>query len=157
MKKSILTLAFCLGFAVAGMAQQVHERLYTAVTSGDVKTASQLLREKADPNAAVSSGPWMKVSLLTLAVLKNNNEMARLLIKHKADVNQKDGFNTSPLMYAAAQGNKELVLLLLKNGADVQANDGNNNSVLTAALESNNPEIVALVEEKIKTRQKQPK
>lgn len=72
------------------------------------------------------------------------------LLENNADVNWRDGFNSTPLMYAASKGNIEIVDLLLKYGADINANDGMGNTVLTAAKESKNAEFILFIESKIK-------
>ena len=113
----------------------------------------KLLAENADANYVKATGSWMKTDLLITAVNKENLEIVKLLIKYKADVNWKDGFNTSALMYAAAKGNKDIVIFLLDHGADINANDGHGNTVLSSAKESNKKELVALIEERMKINQ----
>ena len=59
----------------------------------------------------------------------SNNEIIKLLVNYKADVNKKDDFCGSPPMLVAAYwGNCEAVQFLLDNGADLSIcnNDGEN-------------------------------
>jgi ankyrin repeat protein len=66
-------------------------------------------------------------SILHIAVENNSLEISKLLIASGADVNKKNGYNSTPLAYALeGMGNsrneadnfKEMFLLLLKHGAD---------------------------------------
>jgi uncharacterized protein len=131
------------------MAQGNDEQLYAAIQKNDKAVVESLLRKKADPNYVKQAGPWMKVSPLITAVNNANVEIVMLLIANNAQVDWRDGFNTTALMYAAANGNKEIVELLIANGADVNSTDGDGNTVLTAAKESKNEEVIALIESKL--------
>lgn len=148
MKKPLLVLLMLGCFCASVQAQTKNERLYKAVATGDTTQAKHLLQERADPNFVMAAGPWMKANSLIAAVNRKDLSMVKLLLANKADVNWKDGFNTSALMYAAAMGNKEIVMLLLANGANIKDADGQGNTVLSAARESKNAELIKLVEEK---------
>ena len=149
MKKHLLIFlaTFCASISLFG---QNNELLYKAISKNDIEKVTKLLNANADPNAVISSGPWMKVNMLITAVNNGNIEIAKLLIDKKANVNWKDGFNTTALMYAASNGNKGMVILLLDNGADFNANDGQGNTVLSAAKEGKNEEVIQIIENKIK-------
>jgi len=96
----------------------------------------------------------MKASVLTTAVNNRDVAVVKMLLARHADVNWKDGFNTTALMYAPALGNKELTGLLLAAGADVRASDGKGNTVLSAAKESKNQEVIQLIEDRLDKRPK---
>jgi ankyrin repeat protein len=142
MKKLILTLLtiFCSVFFVNG--QDRNEQLYQSIAKNEKAQVVQLLKDGANANYIKSSGPWMKVSMLITAVNNSNIEIVKLLLENKAEVNWKDGFQTTALIYAASKGNKDMVILLLDNGADINANDGQGNTVFSAAKESKNKELI---------------
>ena len=96
----------------------------------------------------------MKASVLTTAVNNRDVAVVKMLLARQADVNWKDGFNTTALMYAAALGNKELTTLLLAAGADARASDGKGNTVLSAAEEGKNQEIIQLIQDRLSKRAK---
>ena len=145
-----LTTLLFLGFSVFAKAQSKNEMLYMAIIKDEPAKVTQLLKDNADANYVVAKGPWMKVNMLITAVNNEHIEMVKDLINSKADVNWKDGFNSTALMYAAAKGNLEMVNLLLANGADATANDGKGNTVLSAATESKNAGIIKLIQEQLK-------
>lgn len=149
MKKFILLLVLTLSTSVLTMAQGKEEQLFAAVQKNDKAKVEALLKKKADPNYIKQAGPWMKVSPLITAVNNANVEIVKLLIANSAQVDWRDGFNTTALMYAAANGNKEIVELLIASGADINATDGEGNTVLTAAKEGKNEEVIALIESKL--------
>lgn len=91
-----------------------------------------------------------KLSPLIQAVINGNLEIIKSLVEHKAQVDWRDGFNSTALMYAASKGEKEIVEYLLSKGADAKAEDGTGNSVLTAAKEGKNAEVLVLIENKLK-------
>ena len=149
MKKLLLLLVLFISTTILTLAQDKDEQLYLAVQKNDKVKVEMLLKKKADPNYIKQAGPWMKVSPLIEAVNNTNIEIVKLLIANGAQVDWRDGFNTTGLMYAAAKGNIEIVELLLQNGADLNASDGKGNNVLSAAKESKNDELVALIESKL--------
>lgn len=149
--KSFATALIFLSFSLFAKAQSKNEKLYLSIVRNEPEKVVQLLNDNADANYVVAKGPWMKVNMLITAVNNEHIEMMKALINNKADVNWKDGFNSTALMYAAAKGNMEMVTLLLENGADITANDGKGNTVLTAATESKNTELIKLIQQRLKT------
>jgi uncharacterized protein len=149
MKKLIILILLIISASVLTMAQGKDEQLYAAVQKNDKAKVESLLKKKADPNFIKQAGPWMKVSPLITAVNNANVEIVKLLIANNAQVDWRDGFNTTALMYAAAKGNKEIVELLISNGADINATDGEGNTVLSAAKEGKNDDVIALIENKL--------
>lgn len=150
---SLFALIISLFASLTSIAQtstDKSDQLFQAVRKSQVPLVKAFLDQNADPNYIKATGPWMKTNLLITAVNKENLEVVKLLVLHKADINWKDGFNTSALMYAGTKGNKEIFLYLLENGADIHATDGHGNTVLSAAREGGNKELIALVEEKLK-------
>jgi len=55
---------------------------------------------------------------LLWAILRENWELAKLLIKHGADSNATDGAGRTPLLETMQRDNEQLVQLLLRHGAD---------------------------------------
>ncbi|HTO16764.1 MAG TPA: ankyrin repeat domain-containing protein [Edaphocola sp.] len=151
MKNSIILFLTILISATA-FGQDNNKRLYQAILKKDTISVRQLLSEKADPNYIEESGSWMKVNMLITAVNNGNIEIVKMLISNKADVNWKDGFNTTAIIYAASTGNKDIVVLLLENGANITDNDGQGNTVLSAAKESKNKDLIKFVESKLKQK-----
>jgi uncharacterized protein len=148
MKNTFLTLIFSL-ISVISFGQNKGEKLYNSVVKNDTEKSMKLISENADVNYVKESG-WVKVNTLITAINNSNVEIVKALLEHKADVNWKDGFNTTALLYAASKGNRQIVDLLLKYGADINADDGQGNTVLTAAKESKNSELIAFIEAKMK-------
>ena len=72
---------------------------------------------------------------LIIAVLDNDLDKSRELIRKGADVNlaEKDGLQGTPLMYASSLGNTVIINLLLKNGAIPNKVDINNDHALNWA------------------------
>ena len=147
MKRTLFLMVLNLSLCLIASAQDKNQQLYRAITEKNVKQVAQLLRDSADANYV--AGPFQLTMLNTAITVSRNKQIVELLLQHKADVNRKDAFNTTPLMYAASAGNIELVGLLLAYGADVQASDGQGNTVLSAAKESKNKALVKLIEKKL--------
>lgn len=81
-------------------------------------------------------------TLLHLAVVQNDAEIATLLLKHGADVNASGEHGYTPLHEAVEQGFIEMVELLLQKGASTSiANDDGQTARDLAAL-SGNAELV---------------
>ncbi len=70
-------------------------------------------------------------TMLMLAVMRGNTEIAELLIKHKANINAKSSFSKKTALALATQyGNIEIVELLVKHKADLNMQDMDGNSAL---------------------------
>lgn len=147
--KTLTTLLLFLGLSLSTVAQDKGKQLFEAVTKNDKNKVEKLIQEGADVNYVKQTGPWMKESVLIAAVNNKNIDIARLLLDNKADVDWKDGFNTSAILYAASSGSIDMVKLLLDYGADINDNDGKGNTVLTAAKESENKELISFVKAKM--------
>ena len=58
----------------------------------------------------------------------------QLLVKHGADVNQRDHLQQTPLHKIAKNGNTEIILFLLEHGADIRAKDSKGSTPLINAM-----------------------
>ncbi|MBF9220879.1 ankyrin repeat domain-containing protein [Hymenobacter ruricola] len=155
-RKAVSVLSLLL-IAVSGHGQGVNfntgkgqdKKLFEAVSAQDSTQVKAALNKGANPNFRVKAG-FFEMSLLILAVQKNDFATVKLLLDHNAEVDFRDAFNMTALMFAAHGGNTRMVSYLISKGADVQANDGKGNSVLSAAQESKNQEVIQLIESKLK-------
>lgn len=147
MKTFVFVLVLISNTSFLALAQD--GKLFDAVSKNDMKKVEKLLSKNANPNVVLSMG-MMQLSPLIQAVINDNLEIIKLLVEHKAQVDWRDGFNSTALMYAASMGKKEIVEYLLLKGADAKAEDGTGNSVLTAAKGSQNAEVIALIENKVR-------
>jgi|GEM_PF-1368397 len=148
--KTYVAVLFFIGLVFSSIAQNKNDLLYEAIVKSDKPSVEKLLGEGASANYVKELKPWLQVSMLIAAVDYKNIEIVRLLLDKKADVNFRDGFNTTAIIYAASNGELEMVKLLLDFGADINDNDGKGNSVLSAAKESQEAPLIAFVESKIK-------
>ena len=89
------------------------ENLLTVCREGNVARVKSLLKQKADPNHTGTITP------LHIACSRQHSEMVRLLLRHKAAVNQRDNFDFTPLHRACCTGNIQIIGMLLKAKADV--------------------------------------
>jgi len=102
--------------------------LVSATQSGDQKSVAYLLDRGADVNYQNDFG----LSSLHVAASKQDKEMVRLFLTHKALVNVKDKAGRTPLHYAVGarhpwwkpkDGDIETARLLLDHGADINIAD----------------------------------
>ncbi|WP_185289040.1 ankyrin repeat domain-containing protein [Chryseobacterium lactis] len=84
-------------------------------------------------------------SLLLLATIDKQPEMAKLLVSYKADVNLQDDQQDSPFLYAGASGQTELVRLFLENGARFDIFNRYNGTALIPACERGHLETVKVL------------
>jgi ankyrin repeat protein len=79
---------------------------------------------------------------------RRNAEIAQLLIEYGADVNARDGSQSTPLHLASSSPTwwnaKTVVLLLIKHGAGVNAYDGNHMTPLHRLASSWSPNVDSL-------------
>lgn len=145
------TVALC-GLVCVAHAQTPaqNQGMAKAILKNDAATAETLLTAGANPNALVEIVPGFPTTYLITAASSNNLALVKLLLQHKAQVNQPDAFKATALMAAAGKGSKAMVELLLSSGADAKAKDDDGKDALVLAKESGNKEVVALLEQKLK-------
>ena len=92
--------------------------LTAAVQLGSTEVVRTLLELGAPVDQAEDNADGL--TALDRAVLANNVEMAKLLIKYRASVNHRDSLGMTPLLYAASvdYGDSAMIDLLLQSGAD---------------------------------------
>lgn len=107
------------------------EDLVVLVTKNDIVKLKNALDKGADVNTKNQNGQ----SLLLIAVVGKQTEMAKVLVNYKADVNLQDSQKDSPFLYAGASGQTALVKLFLQNGARFDVFNRYNGTALIPACE----------------------
>lgn len=121
-------------FEVSSMNQNdATEKLFEAITAGDLDAMRAALDAGADSNAADEDEEGFGETPLRLAVDRADHDGAALLLECGADVNAVDDFGETVLMKAAFAGDTEMARLLLDRGADVNAVDDLGETVLMKA------------------------
>lgn len=103
----------------------VHRRprggaLIDAVDKDQITVVQRLLARGADINEETPDG----YTPLHLAIYLNFRNIARLLLKHGADVHKRNEYG-STLTTAAWKGNIKIIPLLIEQGTDLQEKDDN--------------------------------
>ncbi|OWF47518.1 26S proteasome non-ATPase regulatory subunit 10 [Mizuhopecten yessoensis] len=113
-----------------------------AVFTGHAEIVQYLLEEGTPVNF---TDPCMGRSALHWAIMGDQYQVVKLLIKKGADTNSVDKECVTPLLRAAIGRNYNLVKLLLKNGADVNRKDYLQCSALHYACVHGDPKLVDLI------------
>ncbi len=92
------------------------DALCDAVRSGDLRTVKEQLASGVDINAGDTE---FGVTALSWAALRDDTEIAKLLIAKGADINAKSRDGSTPLHSAAFLGHTEIAELLIQEGAEV--------------------------------------
>ena len=88
--------------------------LLDAARKGDLKQVEKLLDAGADVNQLDNTG----FTALHWAAMTNRQEVAKLLIRHKADINAREfQYELTPLDVAKSRKSSGMVDFLIKNGA----------------------------------------
>lgn len=111
------------------------------VRKNDLAAVKSALNNGTDVNTKDRRGR----SLLLIATIEKQVEMARLLVAYKADVNLQDDQLDSPFLYAGASGQTELVKLYLENGARFDLFNRYNGTALIPACERGHVETVKVL------------
>ncbi|HJH56446.1 MAG TPA: ankyrin repeat domain-containing protein [Brachyspira hyodysenteriae] len=127
----------------------VSEKLIDYVNEGNVKEAENILKQHND---YVNNRNYEGFTLLSLAVIRNNIEMAELLLKYNADVNAEVDLTDSLLIGAVDNNNMEMVKLLLSYGADIDYQGFRGRTALFSALEHDRKENIEMVKLLIKNK-----
>ncbi|MDQ6530236.1 ankyrin repeat domain-containing protein [Flavobacterium sp. LHD-85] len=122
--------------------EMTNERdILKAVKENNIDAVAKALKNGENVNLTDSH----KRSLLLIATNNKNFEMAELLVKHGADVNQQADNLDSPFLYAGATGQTKLLKLFLANGARFDVFNRYNGSALIPACERGHIETVRLL------------
>ncbi len=134
--------------------------LYYAIDANAPEVVKVLLENKADPNAVVDNlrmpGPSYAPQNQTItvdsgatpllyAVLRKQEDIARLLLAHKADPNLADTGKTTPLIEATRDGPTKLAELVLQSGADVNVQNNAHQSPLSLAVGGHFTDLLELI------------
>jgi uncharacterized protein len=117
MKAAPAFVVSILLLVIAPAASRADVRLLDAVAKGNRDAVRQLLRDRADVNAARPDG----ATALMLAADRNDADVARLLIRAKAHVNAANEYGATALSVASVRGHVQVVRLLLEAKADPNA------------------------------------
>ncbi len=114
---------------------KVYERLREYVYEGNVREAENILKKY---NGDINNLDYEDFTLLSLAVMDNNIEMAELLLKYKADVNTVVSDGDTALILAVDNNNMEMVKLLLSYGANIDYQGFRGRTALFSSLNKGN-------------------
>jgi uncharacterized protein len=139
--RSVATLAVVC--ALAGYAGEAYAAdrvpLIDAVRNADTAAVRELIKQRADVNAAAADG----TTALHWASYRDDVESAKLLIGSGARVNAANDLGATPLWTASMNGSAVMVRTLLQAGADPNLALLLGETPLMAAARSGNPDIVS--------------
>lgn len=116
--------------------------LEEAVLMDHLKIAEIFIRAGAEVNAPLKSG----LTLLTIAVIRENEAMVELLLAHHAEVNRQGKQGRTPLHWAVLKGNLTITKQLLAAGAKPCLPDESGQTSLNLARQLNNQALLEVFE-----------
>ena len=130
---------------LAGSSAAADQKLFQAVTRGDLPLLKAAVAEGANVNARDTNGLPPLLVLLRSATAPLNadqRQCAACLLEHGAAVDPKDADRRTPLILAARLGDLDTIRLLVEAEAFVMARDRFHKSALFYAVEANRRDIV---------------
>lgn len=121
------------------------QNLYTQAMSSldDVQHLKKLIADGVNVNEKDPYGHGN--TLLHMSAKHGYQEIAQLLIQHKANIDAKNKFYNTPLHLAARKGHKDTVELLIKSGANVNEKNTFGNTPLRDAVRYEKTDIVRIL------------
>ncbi len=116
--------------------------LVTAIWTGKIHKAFELIETGADPNSVDPSSGW---TALHFAAQSGNFELCDALIKRGADVNALNKRQFSPLHIACLIGKIEIVKKLIESGSLINAKNDSEWTPLHYAYRLSDPSIGELL------------
>jgi ankyrin repeat protein len=116
---------------------------YKSIQGGALQIAEYLITKGANVGGYTGSGS----TPLIIAVSNNDEKMVKLLLKSKADPNQKEkeGLQGTPLMYSSVNPNTNIASSLIEVGADVNIIDVNKDPAINWAAYYGNIALMSLL------------
>ena len=147
-KKTLQLLPQSIRTAFIREAQPAPLSLFEAVLYEDRRGLTQLLENGADPNARSDMGT---TPLLEVAKIGSWLSAARLLVKHKANLNAVDADGNTALHHAAffrdrkRKGLPRLAKLLIKNNAELDIRNNAGESARDIAIKQEHWRVVGIL------------
>ena len=117
--------------------------LFMKCRNGEVEQVRQALASGADPNS--TGGDIVSLTLLTIAVVNNHEEVVDLLLATDGiEVNKRGGGNNNTALHFARRG-AIIIKLLAAPGIDANALDSYNRTPIMGALDFGETEAVRLM------------
>lgn len=121
---------------------ELDRRLQDAVTANDLAQAEKAILKGANVNKT----RWTEEGPLPDAVKAGQSDMVALLLKHKADPNNKYGYsNNTPFWMAVREGDMGIITQLLEAGGDVNTRGDKDKSVYTHAVATKNKQLAEML------------
>jgi len=120
--------------------------LIQAVENNDIEKVQEILKDTLYPINEMNNE---KETPLLIATHDNNIEVAKLLIKAGADINQQDSIQDSAYLYAGAQGKTEILKYMIEHAEPNQniVNRYGGNSLIPAAEKGHLNNVKLLLED----------
>ena len=109
--------------------------LIYSIQSGSNRVIELLLLKGADPNMYINGK-----SPLMYAILEGSRNKINTLLRHNANINDRDNEGNHSLIYAAIQGDVSIVKILLRHGAYLNLQNKTYMDAYDFAVKSNNAE-----------------
>jgi ankyrin repeat protein len=137
MNKYVTTIILSCFVIFNSLSQDIFE----ACRKGDVESIKLMIKLNPDTVNCRNEGGFTP---LIIAGYRNQIEVVKLLLKHKADINALSGEGTV-LMGTCYKGNLDLAKLLLKHGADVNSPNELGTTPLMYAILGQNIDLIKLL------------
>jgi len=124
--------------------QDLIEKLWDAVDSGDVDETINLVKQGAWPNH-IRTGDGLQANALHLAAMKNHVELIDILVRLGADVHIVNAQGMTALHMAAQLGNLESVKMLISLGSDPLFEDWMKDTPLDKAILAEQEEVAGFL------------
>ena len=123
-------------------AQTTEQKVFMAISDGDIPALTALLDGGANPNGKLNDAGHTPI---ITAVFLGKTEALNLLIEKKADVNSQDMGGNTPLITAVFKNSAEMVKILIDAKADVNIKNKKNKTALGTTFMWKNKEIIELL------------
>lgn len=116
--------------------KRFYDAFFSAIICGHIEIVKAFIRIGTDVNYLLNGD-----SGLCRATESCHQEIVEFLLEVGAEVNLRDGNQSTPLMQAAYRASGEIARILIAAGADINAKDDNGYTALMLAAKSANAEV----------------
>ena len=143
--KKLYSALITVGFFLSLHGVSLNDQLQSAAQRGDSKQVEDILRNAPKGAIDINVRSTGGFTPLHSAAIRDDEQLAALLINNGAQVNVQNNAGTTPLHFAVIRNNEKMTALLIRNGANINIQNNDGDTPLHLAIQNSYMPIIRLL------------